>query len=236
MTEKQCRNAIILNFKETDSIPTGASKMGGYPDLPPEIEYPVMTGFTEQWAGGEPDRYEKSAMQLVAQINLYEIAESGADIENLLPKKGMLYIFWSGEISERESDEYTEIHCYEPDKTATYKVIYWDGDMSVLKRTAPPCPYYRRYFNPDECFTEYAVEFDYSKEYENSEDNSDLDKMFGYPQGANRPQIDETEVNLFQSDCYDNFEGCIWKAYWIMKKSDLKNLDFSEVLIDFDLD
>ncbi|MCM1132787.1 MAG: YwqG family protein [Ruminococcus flavefaciens] len=243
------RNAILLKYSRAEGeIPIGASKLGGYPDLPPEIEYPVMSGITEitnpvmcRLFGEEAlinntHRYEKSAMQLVAQINLYELAESGADVENLLPKKGMLYIFWSDEVFELESSESIEIHCDEPDKTALHKVIYWDGDMSTLKRTAPPFPYYSRYYNPDECFAEHSVEFDYGKEYENSRDNSDLDKIFGYPQGVNPPQIDETEVNLFQSDCYDNFEGWIFHTYWIMKKSDLKNLDFSKVLIDFDMD
>lgn len=239
MSEKQHRNAIILSVGGTDDIPVGASKTGGYPDLPPEIEYPVMTGFTETWrSNGKTKHYKKSAMQLVAQINLYELAESGADVENLLPKTGMIYIFWSGEIMELESDSDIEIDVAEPDKTATYRVIYWDGDMSTLKRTAPPCTYYSRYFfdNPDECFTEFAVEFDSKEEYENDEDNSDSDKLFGYPQGVNRPQIDETEVNLFQFDCYEYFEGCIWETYWIIKKSELKNLDFSNVLIDFDMD
>ncbi|MDE7098104.1 MAG: DUF1963 domain-containing protein [Ruminococcus sp.] len=240
MPEKHYINAVILSVKETygKDIPSGASKMGGFPDLPPEIEYPVMTEFTEKWCNKKTDHYEKSAMQLVAQINLYELAESGADVENLLPKTGMLYIFWSGEIMELESDEYWKIEVVEPDKTATYKVILWDGDISSLRRTEPPCPYHSKYFfdEPDECFTEFAVKFDSHREYKNYKKNSGSNKFFGCPQGEICPQIDETEVNLFQFDCYDNFEGCIWKAYWIIKKSDLKNLDFSRVLIDFDMD
>lgn len=237
MPEKHYINAIILSVKETDGkdIPLGASKMGGFPDLPPEIEYPVMTEFTEKWRNKKTDHYAKSAMQLVTQINLYELAESGADVENLLPKTGMLYIFWIGEIMELESysDVGLEIDVAEPDKTATYKVIWWDGDMSSLRHTEPPC----RYFDEsDECFTEYAVKFNSHREYKNYKKNSGSNKFFGCPQGVFCPQIDETEVNLFQFDCYDNFEGYIWKAYWIMKKSDLKNLDFSRVLIDFDMD
>lgn len=240
MPEKNCRNAIILCNKEMQNIPIGSSKMGGFPDLPPEIEYPVMTEFTEKWSSnGETYHYEKSAMQLVTQINLYELAESGADVENLLPKTGMLYIFWSGEIMELKSDGYCKIEVAEPDKTAAYRVIYWDGDMSSLRRTEPPCPYHSKYFSdePDECFEEYAVEFDSCEEYENNKNHYINNKLFGFPQGfANQPQLDKTEINLFQFDCYDIFEGCIWYAYWIMKKSDLKNLDFSRVLIDFDMD
>ncbi len=115
-------------------IPVEASKMGGFPDLPSEIEYPVMSEYTETWLQGtnkgEVEHYEKSAMQLVVQINLYELAESGADIENLLSKTGMLYIFWSGEIMELVSDEWSEIVAEEPDKTVFHKVIYWNVDIS----------------------------------------------------------------------------------------------------------
>lgn len=242
MSEKQCRNAIILNFKESDGIPTGTSKMGGFPDLPPEIEYPVMSGFTETWLigrkKGNAEYYEKSAMQLVAQLNLYELAESGADVENLLQKKGMLYIFWSGEIlRELKSNGCVKIETDEPDKTATYRVIYWDGDMSTLKRTEPPYRYLNKYLNPySEFFAESAVDFSPCREREKDNINYIRDKLLGFPHGAVPPHIDETEVNLFQFDCYDISEGEIWTAYWIMKKSDLKNLDFSEVLLEFDHD
>ena len=46
--------------------------------------------------GDDTERYEKSAMQLVAQINLADIAD--LDIENKLPHTGILYFFWSGDI------------------------------------------------------------------------------------------------------------------------------------------
>lgn len=246
------RNAVILFCEETQDIPIGSSKMGGFPDLPPEIEYPTMSEYTETLLFGDnkgkPEHYEKSAMQLVAQINLYELAESGADLENLLPKKGMLYIFWSGEGENLESNEYVEFKVSEPDKTAFHKVIYWDGDMSTLKRTEPPCPYHSRSF--EECLEEYAVEFDSDSEY--SEDSAykidgleeaveigsfhfanDGEKLFGFPKGANRPFIDEDTINLFQ---FDYNMGCLWSVYWLINREDLKKLDFSKVSVDFDVD
>lgn len=252
--KKYYRNAVILSAVEMQDIPVGASKTGGFPDLPPEIEYPVMTEYTEVWLKfcekGKTEHYEKSAMQLAVQINLYELAESGADVENLLPERGMLYIFWSGEISELESDEYSEIHCAEPDKTAIHKVIYWDGDMSTLKRTEPPCPYYSRFFEENECFEEYAVKFDSDSEYsEKAADEIDGieeatatdvfdfssygNKLLGFPAGANKPDADENTVNLFQFD-YDM--GCLCCEYWLINKDDLKNLDFSKVEFDYDMD
>ena len=250
--EKYYRNAVIICIKEVQDISIGASKMGGFPDLPPEIEYPTMSEYTETWLSsfndGKTEHYEKSAMQLVAQINLCELAESGADLENLLPKTGMLYIFWSGEGAELKSNKYVEMKVTEPDKTACHKVIYWDGDMSTLKRTEPPCPYYSKYF--EECLEEYAVEFDSDAEYsrdsayeiegleevtdtESFDFSNDGDKMLGFPHGANVPYLDENIVNLFQ---FDYSMGCLWSVYWIMKKEDLKKLDFSKVLIDFDAD
>lgn len=243
MPEKNYRNAILLSpEKSPDGVPVGVSKMGGFPDLPPEIEYPTMTEFKEIWLRGANKEktwhYEKSAMQLVAQINLYELVESCADVENLLPKTGMLYIFWSGEIMTLENNREVEFIIKESDKTATHKIIYWDGDMSTLKRTEPPCRYYSKFFNEDdECFSESAVEFDSSEECEDSKNNYIDNKLFGFPRGiGNQPQLDKTEVNLFQFDCYDIFEGTIWAAYWIMTKEDLKNLDFSKVEIDVDID
>ncbi len=237
------RNAVILFCEEKQNIPTGSSKMGGFPDLPPEIEYPTMSECT---IGRE--HYEKSAMQLVAQINLCELAESGADVENLLPKTGMLYIFWSGEVFELESNEYFEMEIAEPDKTAFHKVIYWDGDMSTLKRTEPPCPYYSKYF--EECFEEYSVTFDSDSEY--SEDSAyKIDgleeavetysskfanggvKMIKFLKHANVPYLDENTVNLFQ---FNYSMGCLWTEYWLINKEDLKNHDFSRVLFSCDMD
>lgn len=136
-----------------------------------------------------------------------------------------------------ESNGYCKIEAAEPDKTATYKVIYWDGDISALRRTEPPCSYLGRYFNAYSAFfAESAVDFSPYREYEKDNNNCIRNKLSGFPHGAIPPQIDETEVNLFQYDCYDISEGYIWAAYWIMKKSDLKNLDFSEVLLEFDHD
>ncbi|MDE5860816.1 MAG: DUF1963 domain-containing protein [Ruminococcus sp.] len=236
MEYKNYRNAIVLCDKEymDKDIPIGASKMGGFPDLPPEIEYPTMSAHTETWASdGKTDFYEKSAMQLVAQINLYELAETGADVENLLPEKGMLYIFWSG------SNEYVEIHCDEPAKKDIQKVIYWNGDMSTLRRTQPPCPYYSKYFENDiikECFPERAVDF--SEQMECGDDDDEdfyADKLFGFPYGVNKPWIADDEVSLFQFDgCI--FGGCVWYVYWIMKQKDLKNLNFSHIALECDMD
>lgn len=190
------RNAILLHYNlPTGEIPIGASKCGN-PDLPPDIEV--------------------SDMPLVMQINLYELAESGADVENLLPKTGMLYIFWNPEPLEVFED---------PD----YDIIYWDGDMSTLRRCG----------NPDE--REYTIGFEAHDEYDRyciykelyeliSDYGYDPDglaengeKLLGYPTGVNEPDFDEDDVLLYQ--CNYN-EGCIWNVYWITDKESIKNHSF----------
>ncbi|MBP5578033.1 MAG: DUF1963 domain-containing protein, partial [Ruminococcus sp.] len=90
--KKYRRNVISIGDKDIpeDGIPVGASKIGGLPDLPPDIEYPAMTGYTMRVNGrSESKTYAKSAMHLVMQINLQELAESGADVDGLFPKTGM---------------------------------------------------------------------------------------------------------------------------------------------------
>ncbi|MDE6520998.1 MAG: DUF1963 domain-containing protein [Ruminococcus sp.] len=195
--KKYYKNAVILKYCLAEGeIPIGASKTG-CPDLPPEIELPDMS--------------------LVIQLNMCEIAESGADIENLLPKTGMLYIFWNPEPLEDFED---------PD----YDIIYWDGDMSTLRRCG----------NSDE--RECTIGFEAHEEYDEYgvayEDLRDLvsdygydpgklaytrDKLFGYVSGGNVPEVKEDDILLLQ---YGFDEGCIWNVYWITDKESIKNHSF----------
>lgn len=246
------RNAIGCYDKDYDGeIPTGVSKIGGFPDLPPEIEYPTMTGYSKKWLKGQnegkTESYEESAMQLVAQINLAELAQSGDDVEKLLPEKGMLYIFWSGEF-DLDGSDWVEYVYGSPEKKAVHKIILWDGDMTTLKRTAPPCPYYSKYF--EECLPEHAVEFGWIDEYEQRAEYEvdgfiealDIDpydlteggnKLFGFPKGGNAPQLNSDTLNLFQ---FDYNEGCLWAVYWLISRDDMLRRDFSNVVIDWDCD
>ena len=40
-SQKYLRRLVLLTEQEGGEIPVGASKCGGYPDLPLEIEYPL---------------------------------------------------------------------------------------------------------------------------------------------------------------------------------------------------
>ncbi len=200
------RNAVILKYRLAEGeIPIGASKTG-CPDLPPEIELPDMS--------------------LVIQLNMCEIAESGADVENLLPKTGMLYIFWNPEPLENFE---------EPD----YDIIYWDGDMSTLRRCG----------NSDEreCIIEFEAQEEYDEYGVDYEDLRDLvsdygydpddlvstgDKLFGYVFGGNAPEVKGDDILLLQ---YGFDEGCIWNVYWITDKESIKNHSFGSYFA-YDMD
>ncbi|QVL31679.1 DUF1963 domain-containing protein [Telmatocola sphagniphila] len=92
---KVSRPAILLRTtKSTEAkIPIAASKIGGQPDLPANVEWPVYTN-------GKP-------LAFLAQINLSEITKLGTPIKGL-PIDGLLSIFsvW-GWLEEGEFDPKT---------------------------------------------------------------------------------------------------------------------------------
>lgn len=253
LAEEVCEYRIdTINIRSKDGeAAIGASKMGGCPDLPPEIPYPTMSGYSCK-RGEKTERYEKSAMQLVAQINLAELAEM--DVENRLPHTGMLYFFWSGEIVPiHATNKWVESIADDLENAAFHKVIWYDGDLSNLKRTAPPEPYYSKYFT--EAFEEMPIAFEAAVDYHPLGDELDCDqyeelsklvpgydldnlsyngsKLFGYPMGGNIPRIDSKTKLLFQ---YDYGVGCLWSIFWTIDEEDLKNRNFQRVMFEFDMD
>jgi uncharacterized protein YwqG len=62
---------------DEDTIPVGASKLGGRPDLPPDMAWPERDG---------------KPLGFLAQFNLVEVAPY--DVEKALPPSGMLYFFY----------------------------------------------------------------------------------------------------------------------------------------------
>lgn len=112
------RNTIRLFQKETDEndIAIGQTKIGGRPDLPTEISWVTETNNEKQETVTKP-------LSFIAQINLSET--SSFDEDNLLPKTGLLYFFYSAEQGVWGFDYL--------DKNK-FKIIYWNGDHSELKR------------------------------------------------------------------------------------------------------
>lgn len=76
--------AIRLNAEKTERILFCASKWWGDPDMPENMEYPVI----EVTEDGETYDYP---LTFLCQLNCEDI--SGFDKENLLPHEGMLYFF-----------------------------------------------------------------------------------------------------------------------------------------------
>lgn len=75
---KLIKPAIGISTKkmESDALKIGSSKIGGKPDLPKDVSWP---------------RIHDSDLVFCAQYNISELKKF--DIENLLPEKGMLYVF-----------------------------------------------------------------------------------------------------------------------------------------------
>ena len=93
-------------------LAVGVSKLGGTPDLPDEVTWPLM--------GDTP-------LSFVAQINLSEAQPFDSD--KLLPESGMLYFFY---------DANQETYGSSPEDRAGRKVIYSTANQTALKRRPFP--------------------------------------------------------------------------------------------------
>jgi len=109
-----------------EKIKIGKSKFGGLPDLPKETEWPSINGFPFAFIG---------------QINLEEIK---FDVENKLPKKGILYFFFSTNQTDYQFEPFDKIH----------KVLYFDENFMDLKTQ-----YYPINYNELAKFKECGIEF-----------------------------------------------------------------------------
>jgi len=108
--EPFAKNAIKIETqtKNDDDIAVGASKFGGLPDLPDSLVWPSN---------------ENGALSFVTQINF---AEAGRfDIDSLLPKSGMLYLFY---------DKNLRVWGYDPADKNGFVVIFSDVNHGLLSR------------------------------------------------------------------------------------------------------
>jgi uncharacterized protein YwqG len=99
---------------DEDTIPVGASKLGGRPDLPPNFIWP-------EWKG--------TGLTFLAQFRLSDL--TAYDVEQLLPSAGMLYFFY-----EVEAQPWG----LEPTDRGAWQVAFYDGKPSSLVRTSSPDP------------------------------------------------------------------------------------------------
>lgn len=113
--EPLLRDEIIILPEEIEEskIKIGQSKIGGYPDLPQN-----QTWFKED---------NGKSLSFLAQINLGEIKQF--DRSNQLPPSGLLYFFYSAE---------QEAWGFESKDKDKFKVFYFEGDITDIKRTDFP--------------------------------------------------------------------------------------------------
>lgn len=125
------RNTIKLYQKAENEIDIaiGQTKIGGRPDLPKTISWISETIQKEKtktffpFFGSKKKSAQTRPLSFIAQINLSKISKY--DKDNLLPKTGFLYFFYS---AEQDAWGFDNI-----DKNK-FKVIYYDGNISELNR------------------------------------------------------------------------------------------------------
>lgn len=108
--EPFAKNAIKIETqtKNDNDIAVGVSKFGGLPDLPDSLVWPSN---------------ENGALSFVAQINFAEASKF--DIDSLLPKSGMLYLFY---------DKNLRVWGYDPADKNGFVVIFSDVNHGLLSR------------------------------------------------------------------------------------------------------
>jgi len=114
--KKYAKNSIKVELNATteDEIEIGKSKIGGKPDLPKNT----------QWFH---NKTTNKPMSFIAQINFADVKPF--DIDNKLPEKGILYLFY--DLEEMPWG-------YDPKDTVGKEVFYFDGDIADLERRETP--------------------------------------------------------------------------------------------------
>jgi len=96
---------------DESSLKSGTSKMGGLPDLPPALAWPLWKGVPQSF---------------IAQIRLDDLQRF--DTAGLLPQKGMLWFFY---------DAQQQTYGADPADRGGWNVLYRD-DLTGLRRTPFP--------------------------------------------------------------------------------------------------
>jgi len=185
------RNTIRLYLTSCsdDEIPVGQSKIGGQPDLPASFSWFTETNTIiskKLWIfGKETEQTITKSLSFIAQINLSEISQF--DSENLLPKSGILYFFYT---------EAQDAWGFDTKDQNKFKIIYFDEDLTTLKRfdfpvdlensRFKPCsieakqeislPSYGYGLDEEMSFTDDEADIYYDKIYE----DGNINKLLGY--------------------------------------------------------
>jgi uncharacterized protein YwqG len=107
--KQPCIRLHARRVADSDSLLLGASRIGGLPDLPPTMEWPIRNG---------------RPCEFIAQINLSHA--SPYDPTGLLPKEGLLLFFYDGL-------EYLDSP-YQHYQKGSETIRYYTGDIAKLER------------------------------------------------------------------------------------------------------
>ncbi len=253
---EESKSNVIL-FKETrcDDVPVGKTKIGGFPDLPPEIEYPEVESYTNDKGNIIP----AEKLPLVCQFNCEDV--TAVYSHKAIPPNGMVYVFWNG---------YDPKYCKKKYNINTLKVFYWNGDTSnLVRRTPDDVPEVLEEFKVDfdtyeeRCISniEYIVdnlieelECDCNEaeiEYYNTEEYDILkalpekcdiygcSKIFGYkPEALHNDGCDFNPFLMIDYSIFKN-HGALWSAYFdfdLREIHDSPGWHLIPATIDYDAD
>jgi uncharacterized protein YwqG len=127
------QTATLVPVEKIREAPLGGSRLGGEPDLPRSITWPIRPPYAETsyqhqrgFSLGIPD--VEAPLPFIAQINLGEV-RSKIRLHHSFPERGMLYFFY---------DTLVEPWGFDPGDFPGWKVIYWNGVPSELERRQLP--------------------------------------------------------------------------------------------------
>ncbi len=132
--EALVRNSIRLwpQPGSDDDIPIGASKLGGMPDLPPDLAWPTFKIVKKLYEERALPEDGIISLPFIGQFNLEQLAQYDAD--HVLPKTGMLYLFFFDLVYSGSDDWLYEL--------GKIRVLHRHVDIEQLTRQEPPriCP------------------------------------------------------------------------------------------------
>lgn len=226
------------------SLPLGASRFGGIPDLPPGSSWPLR---------------DDVPMEFVAQIRLADVA--GLDPLGRLPQSGTLLFFYNSQwdCSDMAPDE------------ACCAVLFHDGPDSSLVRTPPPRIDYQGEYDSEPRLAPYlhglaALEFkpfetvpggvspftkdtplaeiwqDFTASHSSKwapegEESYVSNRLLGYIDGQDyvgaheNGTADQLLLQVDSDDCAGFQWGDCDRLYFVLKKTELAARDFSKVRI-----
>jgi uncharacterized protein YwqG len=104
---------LVSQAGGSQPLKTAVSRLGGLPDLPQEISWPLLNGIPQSF---------------ITQIRLEELKPF--DLKANLPASGMLYFFY---------DAHQQTYGEKPADRGGWQVLYYGGDPSrLIQRSAPP--------------------------------------------------------------------------------------------------